>query len=80
MSWGQVIKRELLDDIKFNENIFYGEDLLFNSKLYNKCQNIKYTDTVLYNYRQNVDSVSIDYKNAKVKSKIENLIYVFNEI
>lgn len=78
--WGQAIKRELLKDIKFNENIFYGEDLLFNCQLYNKCHNIKYIDTVLYNYRQNVDSVSRDYKNTKVKSKIENLIYVFNEI
>ena len=80
MSWGQVIKRELLNDIKFTKNIFYGEDLLFNSKLYNKCKNIKYTETVLYNYRQNHDSVSRDYKNSKVKSKVENLIYVFNEI
>lgn len=78
--WGQVIKRELLNDIKFNENLFYGEDELFNCQLYNKCQNIKYTDIVLYNYQQNLDSVSRDYKNSKVKSKIENLIYVFNEI
>ncbi len=78
--WGQAIKRELLNDIKFNENIFYGEDVLFNCQLYNKCQNIKYTDIVLYNYRQSVDSVSKNYKNSKVKSKIENLIYVFNEI
>ena len=78
--WGQVIKRELLNDIKFNENLIYGEDELFNCQLYNKCKSIKYIDTVLYNYRQNVDSVSRDYKNYKVKSKIENLIYVFNEI
>lgn len=80
MSWGQAVKRELLKDIKFNKNIFYGEDELFNCQLYNKCKSIKYTDTVLYNYKQNDDSVSIDYKNAKVKRKIENLIYVFNEI
>ena len=79
-SWGQAIKRELLKDTKFNKNIFYGEDELFNCQLYNKCKSIKYTDTVLYNYQQNADSVSRDYKNSKVKRKIENLIYVFNEI
>ena len=78
--WGQAIKKDLLNDIKFNENIFYGEDLLFNYKLYNKCKCIKYTNTILYNYKQNPDSVTRNYKNAKVKSKIENLIYVFNEI
>lgn len=78
--WGQAIKRELLNDIRFNEEIFYGEDLLFNCQLYKKCKNIKYTDIVLYNYRQSVDSVSRNYKNSKVKNKIDNLIYVFNEI
>lgn len=80
MSWGQAVKRELLKDIKFNKDIFYGEDELFNCQLYNKCKSIKYTDTVLYNYKQNDDSVSRDYKNSKVRRKIENLIYVFNEI
>ena len=80
MSWGQAIKKELIKDIKFNKNIFYGEDELFNCQVYNKCKNIKYTDTVLYNYKQNDDSVSRDYKNSKVKRKIENLICVFNEI
>lgn len=78
--WGQVIKKELLNDIKFNDNIFYGEDLLFNCELYNKCKNIKYTNTILYNYKQNYDSVTRNYKNSKVKSKIENLIYVFDKI
>lgn len=80
MIWGQAIKKELLKNVKLHENIFFAEDLLFNSQLYNKCQNIKYTKTILYNYKQNEGSVTRNYKNSKVKSKIENLIYVFNEI
>ena len=78
--WGQVINKQLLNDIKFTHNIFYGEDLLFNCQLYNKCKYIRYTDTILYNYKQNADSITRNYKNSKVKSKIENLIYVFEKI
>lgn len=80
MIWGQAIKKELLNNITFNEKIFYGEDLLFNYQLYSKCKNIKYTDKILYNYNQNMGSITTNYKNTKVKSKIENLIYVFGKI
>lgn len=78
--WGQAIRKELLNNIKFDNNIFFGEDLLFNCQLYNKCKFIKYTNTILYNYKQNTDSITKNYRNLKVKSKIENLIYVFNKI
>lgn len=80
MIWAQVIRKDLLKNISFNQDIFYGEDLLFNYQLYSKCKYIKYTDKILYIYKENADSITRNYNNNKVKCKIDNLIYVFNKI
>ena len=77
MVWGQIIRRNLLKKIKFNEKIIYGEDILFNYELYNSCRYIKYTDVILYNYVVNNSNITHNYKYDVVKNKVYNLIEVY---
>lgn len=80
MVWGQLIKRSLLNNITFKENLFYAEDFLFNYELYNQAKNIKYTEKIIYNYEKNDDSITMNFKNKKILKKIDNLIYVFEKL
>lgn len=80
MVWGQLIKKDILDGILFDENIFYGEDLLFNYELYIKAESILYTSKILYNYEKNNNSITMNAQNNKIIKKIDNIILVFKKM
>lgn len=40
--WGILFKKTMLNDIKFDEDLFVGEDTLFYAKILKKCKRIKY--------------------------------------
>ena len=52
----KLIKKSILDTIRFNENLSIGEDLLFNIEIALKVKKIKICDGVVYNYTNNPNS------------------------
>lgn len=56
--WNKLIKASLLNDLKFRNDISYGEDALFCWYLLQKIQKIYITTYQLYHYRMNESSIS----------------------
>lgn len=58
--WAKFIKRKFIveNNIDFPNNISYGEDLAFVSKLFMNKPNITLIDDKLYNYFQRIGSIS----------------------
>lgn len=51
--WNKLFVREIIGDLKFDENIFYGEDLLFVYNYIKKCEKCVHTNQKLYHYVKN---------------------------
>lgn len=54
--YAKLIKRSVLDIIRFNENLCIGEDLLFNIQIALKVKKIMICDDVVYYYTNNPNS------------------------
>lgn len=51
-TWNKLISREKIGNLRYNENIFYWEDVNFLMKLALRCKKIGKIDRAFYNYRQ----------------------------
>lgn len=49
--WGKLIKRSIIGNVKFDENISNHEDRIFILEILKKCRRITIINDVLYNYR-----------------------------
>lgn len=56
--WGALFKRELIQNIRFQTNLFVGEDALFFAKAVCFSKRITYINWILYNYSVLDNSVS----------------------
>lgn len=69
---GCVFKKELLNGIKFNEDIFIGEDLLFFTRALMKSKLCHYSSKdVYYHYVQHDDSI---YNKVDYQKQYTNLV------
>lgn len=80
MVWAQLYKREILDGIRFDTNIFYAEDILFNSYVLRKIKTLEYIDSIIYFYERQDTSVTNNFTYEIVKNKVLNICTVFAEI
>lgn len=80
MVWAQLYKREILDGIRFDTDIFYAEDILFNSYVLRKIKTLKYIDSIIYFYERQDTSVTNNFTYEIVKNKVLNICTVFVEI
>lgn len=64
-------------NLYFDENIDFGEDLLFNLKYINKCENLYLSSFYNYNYVQ-YNSKSISKQN--IENRYEKLFYINSHI
>lgn len=76
--WNKLYKRSILEqsNAMFDQNISYGEDLLFNLKLYPFCKRISMIEDPLYNYfvRKNSPiSLSQKYRDSLLIKEIHLL-------
>lgn len=55
--WRTLYKKEIVDGLKFNESLKYGEDLYFVLDAIEKSNKISVCDKYLYNYFKNTNSV-----------------------
>jgi len=64
-------------NLYFDENIDFGEDLIFNLKYINKCDNLYLSSFYNYNYVQyNANSIS----KQKIDNRYEKLFYINSHI
>lgn len=49
-AWAKLYRRDLLGDIRFNDKVSMGEDLLFNLQYYNNCRNFACVQEADYYY------------------------------
>ncbi|MBR3322456.1 glycosyltransferase [Candidatus Saccharibacteria bacterium] len=74
--WGEVIKRDRIKNA-FNENIIYGEDLLFNISVFENIKKALFLDEHIYCYATNDEGVSRDICPTVSKTKIDNINEVY---
>ena len=72
--WNKIYKKEILDDIRFMENIWY-EDVHFNFRLFPKLKSIGVINDVFVNYVQTSGSITYTYND-----KLYDIIKVFNNL
>lgn len=68
----KIIKKDIIKDIKFSENLTVGEDALFNIMLSENIKNdVSFVKKALYNYRINNDSVVKKFDNNYVSKYLK---------
>jgi hypothetical protein len=69
----KMIKKDVLKESRFNEELVVGEDALFNVELAKKIDKAIIYNKTLYNYRVNLDSVVRRYDNNYVKKYTDSM-------
>lgn len=72
--WNKVYKRRVVEHMRFNESISYGEDLLFSSMAVLNSECVCYSNKKAYYYIKRKNSLSwqegdIDFWNGYIESK-----------
>ena len=77
--WNGLYKSKIIKEIKFNEEIYYGEDLLFLTEYLKLCKkNIKHLKEPLYNYCVNEGSITLKSDRETALKKYYNYILAAN--
>lgn len=89
--WGKLYRRDIIigNNIRFREDLFMVEDILFNMEYYNHCSTIVYEPEAVLMYRQgdgtlskkSNDKLFIWYQESysKLKSMLEQYNVLLNE-
>lgn len=70
--WNKIYKRELIKDIKFNENMTFCEDVLFLYMVYSRVNKVGAIHEALHFYLQREGSLTYTY-NEKLYQLIDSL-------
>ena len=73
MAVSKLFKKDLINDVRFDDSIIYGEDLDFFFKLYLKINSISYVEELTYVYRLHGERISSKF--GQVHAEQELLIY-----
>lgn len=69
--WGHIYKREILEDIRFKEDLFNNEDIIFLYDVSMKTNNIAGTSTKIYRYNRDAkDSLCKSSSITKLNSTL----------
>lgn len=82
--WNKLYKKEIIEknNLRFQEDIYICEDLLFNCQYISKIEKGKYTNKVEYNYIYRADSAYNGQYNKKwetVLNAYEQMIKIYND-
>ncbi len=77
--WNKIFKKEILTELRYNENYALGEDILFMFEAIGRCQRIYLEDRTLYHYLRRENSAmtsSFSDKRMDYVTAAENLIEI----
>lgn len=63
----KLFKREMIQDIRFPEDINYAEDIVFVDKVLKKCRKVAYGNRILYLYYQHASSITHKIDSERLK-------------
>lgn len=75
--WNKLYRKEVLQNIRFDNTLIENEDFLFNAQAFNNCKNSFYEDKSLYHYVLRENSACTSAFNVK---KTDNQITVLEKI
>lgn len=83
--WNKIYKTEIIKkyNIRFDNDIFIGEDYLFNCKYIEKCNKISYTNQKLYHYVCNYESVlhkALDKKHLTIIKAYDKIVKIYKDV
>lgn len=79
MPWGKIIKTSVVKNIDFDENLFLGEDLLFNASILNKNPQIIFVNKYLYHYSKYTNGLTNSIDNIN-KNFFSNDLYIYERL
>lgn len=73
--WDKIYKKSLLDNIRFDNELLIGEDILFCLNAFYNCKKVTFTNEVLYHYLQQNTSLmhTISPKLLHFKDVVEKI-------
>lgn len=77
VSWGYLLVKEKIGELRFDENTSFMEDTLFMFKYIEGISQIYVLDEILYKQTANINSLT---KNGNVEHKIEGYFYSIEKI
>ncbi|MBR3325428.1 MAG: glycosyltransferase family 2 protein [Clostridia bacterium] len=75
--WGQLIKREIIKNIKFDIKLKMGEDFKFNLEILNNAKKIVVITDCLYNYTYNTNGMNYNDSLEKIEKKIKDICSIY---
>ena len=69
----KLIKKDCIQNLRFDENLVVGEDALFNMQLSKNIKKAVFYKKALYNYRNNSNSVVKRYDDNYAKKYLESM-------
>lgn len=79
-TWGQLIKRDIIQNLRFDKKYIMAEDLDFNMKLYSKVHRIYYLDKPIVSYMYNNKSATRTNNFKKAKKQILDILEVYSKM
>lgn len=74
--WNFIIKKDILEQnqLKFDTNILFAEDFLFNIEVLKCSNNIYFMDNVFYHYVVNSTNATQRFNSLNIIKRIDNII------
>ncbi len=76
--WGYLFRKDLLEDIYFDEKTSYMEDTVFIIQYLLRIKNVKIIDNDLYIHNYNLESLTVSRND--IEKKIDGYLYSINKI
>ena len=78
--WGELIKRKLLNNIKFDETLSMAEDFEFNINIIKNAKVVTLIPEVLYNYYYNINGMNYNKNKDKILKKIFDINKIYSNL
>lgn len=65
--WNKILKKKIIGNIRFSEDISFGEDLLFNIQYLKKCETISFIkEAPFYHEKENENSLVVKFNRNRL--------------
>lgn len=78
--WGELIKRSLINNVKFDETLCMAEDFEFNINIIKNAKVVTLIPEALYNYYYNVNGMNYNKNKDKILKKIFDINKIYSNL
>lgn len=77
--WGKCYKRELIQNIRFDEELSLCEDAEFNYRVFQVAERMSYVKKTIYNYVYSADSTIRRYSHIYIENYKKSIVRIVEE-